>query len=482
MAVGRYGSPEAVVLDVSPVANYLLRQQQEKKLMQQQLDRQVNEDLSKLSLDGARPQDISVIRQRYDAFRDAAIQYKKALRDPKTRDTAEQNYINAKTQLNTLVAESKGAKEVDKQIYDFYGKNRDQINEDEFRKAIGLRKFAIGTPEYNQAKDYDMSSIAFKPEQFQADKWENVINTAIKPQTVTTPTKLPNGQIEVQKKRMVDPRALSEVISGLYDSDLGHGKKYWDSQFGALQPEDKSIYEDYMNKYLPGFEITTPKELAIAAKMYGRIEQDLGAQITGTDRSRIEAFQRQMQAEREARADARQAKSLAAQSENKNKEDYYVEDDIAANMANNNRQGVIAPFKSVIAPGNEVAYIREGDGINDKSRIDRMYNQVKKYAKDAETKLMTREQFGKGVIVVQVPSLDKDKNPIPGQYQYMAVSRVNKNPQSRINALLNYASGGATKLLPSKYYKGKLNPPAIQQQTIEAAYTPGQFDDVEEEN
>lgn len=459
MAVGRYGNAEAVVLDTSQVANYLLRQQQEKKLMQQQLDRQVNDDLTKLSFDGARSQDYSTIRQGYDAFKNAAIQYKKALRDPKNRETAEQDYLNSKAQLNAMIGQSKEAKERTKQIYDFYAKNRDQINEDEFRSGIGLLNSPIGTPQFDQAKDYDISKVVFRPEQFQADKWENVINTAIKPQTITTPTKLANGQIEVQKKRMVDPRALSEVISGLYDSDLGHGKKYWDSQFTTLQPEDKSIYEDYMNKYLPGFEITTPKELAIAAKMYGRVEQDLGAQITGTDRARIEAFQRQMQAERESRSDARQARSLAARAARNSDGDYYVEDDIAANLATGNVDNVLQPFKSAASPGTVVTYIGDRVTGSDKKLVDRIYKDLKRDGVDSKTRMLTRAQLGEGAVIIAVPKVDsKTKEIIKGQYEYAALPRTTKNPQPLIRSLLDYAKGGVSKPLPAKYYKGRLGP------------------------
>lgn len=480
MAVGRYGSAEAVVVNLGPVAAYLAQQQQEKKAMQQQLDRQVNDDLSKLSLDGARSQDYSAIRQGYDAFKNAAIQYKKALRDPKHRDTAEQNYLNSKAQLNAMISQSKEAKDRTKQIYDFYAKNRDQINEDEFKSGVSLLNAPIGTPQFEQSRDYDISRIAFKPEQFQADKWQTIIGS-VKPQEVSMPTQLPNGQIVTEKKRMVDPRVLSTTISGLYDSDLGHGKKYWDTQFASLPPEDKQIYEEYLGKYLPGFEITNPKELAIAANMYGRVEQDLGRTITGSDRSRIESFQRQMQGEREARADARQAKSLAARAARQSDSNYYVEDDIAKNLSVGNVDNVLQPFRSEASPGTVVTYIGDRVTGSDRGAVDRIYDDLKKNGIDSRTRTISRKQLGEGAIIVAVPKINpKTKEIIKGQYEYKALPRTTKNPQPEIRALLDYARGGTAKPLPAKYYKGKLD--SQPEVVIESEYAPGEFDDIDEEN
>jgi hypothetical protein len=468
MAVGRYGTPEAVVLNQAPLMNFFLQQQQEKKAQAQLLDRQINEDMTKLSFDGARSQDYSTIRGGYDAFKNAAIQYKKALRDPKRRDAAEQEYLNSKAQLNALISQSKEAKERTKQIYDFYGKNRDQINEDEFRGSIGKLNAPIGTPQYEEAKQYDIGSIIFRPEQFDTNKWQDVIS-AVKPTEVTTPTTLPNGQIETRKKRVIDPMALSQVVAQAYEADYGRAKKFYNTQFSSLLPEDKQLYEDYARRYIPNFEIKTPKELAIAANMYGRIEQDLGRDIKGTDLNRREAFAREQQNRQIAAANARQQKELSARQK---KEDYYVEDDIAANLVAGERDNVIAPFESMASPGTVVTYVRDNDGINDKGRIDRIYEDMKKNGVAAKTRLMKRSQLGAGAIIVAVPKINPEtKEVVPGKYEYMAVSSQQNGLQTRINALLNYAKGGTSKPLPSKYYKGWITPPTTQEPDV--IYEPG---------
>lgn len=477
MGGGRYGNPEAVVLDFSPVTTYLAQQQQIRQAQQQQLDRQVNEDLTKLSFDGARTQDYSAIRSGYDTFKNAAIQYKKSLSDPRLRDRAEQDYLNSKANLNNLIAQSKEAKERTKGIYDFYAKNREQINDDEFKKGISLLNSPIGTQEYENSKGYDISSIIFKPEQFESAKWQPIINS-VKPVEVSSAKELANGQILTQKKRVINPQAFAQTVEGLYNSDLGHGKKYWDDQFNTVPPEEKEVYEEYLDKYIPGFQIKEPKDLAVASYAYGRLEQDMGEDLKGVNRTRMENFQREMQ----RRIDDRLDKRIAALSKKDEEKNYYVVDDIAKSLANGNGQAAISPLLSEASSGVNVAYIADNDGINSSGRIDRIYADIKKNGVDAKTRQLSRKQLGEGTIIVAVPKIDPEtKAVVPGAYDYMAVHKGEKFPQPRINALYNYAKGGEVKPLPQKYYKDKLtdrNTKILQNQT----YGPAQLNDVEEED
>lgn len=477
MATGRYGTPEAVVLDFSPVTAYLAQQQQIRQAAQQQLDKQINEDLTKLNFDGARTQDYSAIRSGYDAFKNSAIKYKKALKDPKLRDAAEQEYLNSKANLNNIVAQSKEAKERTKSIYEFYAKNRDEINYDEFKSSIAMLNSPIGSPQYEQGRNYDISSVIFKPEQFDANKWQNLVDN-IKPREVSSPKTLANGQILTSKKKMYDPIALQQIITQGYNADYGNAKKFYDRQFKTLDPNDKVIYEEYAQKYIPNFVINTAEDLAVASNIYGRIEQDMGSDIKGTDRTRIENFQREMQARIDDRLDKRIA-ALAKKDEDKN---YYVVDSMAKALSEDDGETAIAPILADRSPGVIVRYVSNKSGGKDKGLVDRIYKDLKKDGVDSDTRFLTRKQIGDGVIVVAVPKVNPEtKEVVRGQYEYMAVPKNDKFPQPKLNALINYAKGGEIKQLPQKYYKNKLGQDLNSGILSNQAYGPAQLDDADNE-
>jgi len=471
MAVGRYGSAEAVVLPLNGVLAMFQQQQQERRLLQQQLDKQVNEDLSKLSFDGVRPNDYPIIRQKYDAYKDAAIRYKKSLRDPKTRDQAERDYINSKSDLNAFIGQSKSAKEQKKGIIEFWGKNRENIDPTEFAKINSLLDAPVGSPEYEQAKNIDISNLVFKPEKYDPKKIGDLIAT-IKPVETKTATPLANGQISYVNKKIVPPTAISTIIGNAYDNDYENTKKYYDAQFSILPEEDKSIYETYAAQYIPGFKIETPKDLAIAQNMYGRVDQGIEQGVKGTDRSRIERFAREQQSRQIAAADARQARALATRASAKS-DGYYVVNDIAAGMKSGNVKGALAPFESYASPGTVVTFLKRGQV--DEGMLDRVYEDVKRDGVDAKTRMIPKSAFKNGTLIVAVPKIDpKTKETLKG-YEYMAVPASEKNLQSRINAMLNYARGGAIKPLPDKFFKGK-----ILTQEPDVIYTPGTLDDADE--
>ncbi len=474
MAGVRYGNPEAVVLDLSGVAAMFQQQQQQKRLVQQQLDKQINDDLSKLSFEGVRPQDYQAIRQRYDAYRDAAINYKKALRDPRMRDQAEQEYINSKSELNTAVGKSKSRKEAVKGVIDFWGKNRDQIDPTEFAKTKSLLDAPLGTKEFDDADGIDVTSLVFKPDQYDPKKLSDLIGT-IKPVENNVTTQLPNGQFSYVNKKIIPPNTLAGLVGDAYENDYANTKKYFDSKFNTLPPEERSIYEDYAKQYIPDFAINSPKDLAIAQNMYGRLDVGSEQGIKGRDVSRAEKFAMEQQARQIAAVNRRQNIWLQSQKDNRDKEDYFVVDDIARNMVAGNAAAALAPFQSNISPGTEVRYVKDGDPW-----LESLYKDLKKGGVDAYTRKLSKEAFKKGTIIVAVPKIDPEtKEPIKDHYEIMAVSASDKAPQSRINAALNYARGGTIKPLPDKYYKDRLSNPQTGLMNMPGYFNP---DNEDEEN
>jgi hypothetical protein len=473
MALGRYGSPEAVVLDLSGVAAMFQQQQQQRKLNQQLVDKQVNEDLSKLSLDGVRPQDYQVIRQKYDQYKDAAINYKKALRDPRTRDQAEQSYINSKTDLSTAIGRSKSRKETAKGVIDFWGKNRDQIDADAFAKTKALIDAPLGSKEFDEADNIDISNLVFKPEKYDPKKIADLVGS-IKPVENNVTTQLPNGQFSYSKSKVLPAGTISAIVGQAYDTDYENTKKYYDTQFQTLPEEDRAIYEDYAKRYIPDFSIQSPKDLAIAENMYGRVELGLDKGIKGRDVSRAENFQRAQQARQIAATDRRQERLIKSQQDKKANGDYYVVDDIAQNLRVGNVKNALAPFESYASPGTLVTFVKSGQ--TDEGVLDRVYNDIQRDGVDSKTRMISKSMFKNGAVIVAVPKVDAEtKEVIKGQYEYMAVPSGERNLESRINAMLNYARGGTNKPLPDKFYKGRIEP------TVEDAVTPGYLDDADPE-
>lgn len=455
MAKGYYGNAEAVVFNQAPFFNYFQQQQQRKKLEQQAIDKQINDDLAKLTPEGMRPQDVDSFLKGYQELKDLSIRYRDAIRNPAKNPAQWREYQERKANLTGDVAESKGAKEAEKSFYDFYLKYRDDIDLDSYRATMKDYKAPIRTPEHERVKNFDLTQTLFKPEKFDQIKWQALMDT-VKADDIKITNELPTGQQNVRTLRKVNPTALASLVSGAFESDTLNAKKFYTHQFQNASPDDLEALEEYSRKHLdPNFAITSPKDYAIAANLYGKAERDLGSTVTGAPWKSMQAA-----------ADARQrrgfqhAEQMAAQrAAQKNKDDYIWEADMESALKNADTANVrrLATRLDVATPGVERVYLKEG--LTKGWAMRRMKRALAENGVDGKTKYISKADLKAGVLVVLVPKVDKktggrikDKYG-KDEYDVMAVSAQDENIKNRLNALKTYAQGGTLKGLDEKIYE-----------------------------
>lgn len=458
ISVPRVGAGEAQVFNVAPFVNYYLREQQQKKLEQQAINKQVSDDLAKYSTEGLRQQDVPKFLNEYQNLKNLSIQYRDAIRNPAQNPKAWSEYQDAKNRLTGLIAESKAAKENTKSLYDFRAHNLDKLDDDAFKQAMGLYNAPVGSPEHEQTKTFDQSQLIFKAPKMDVAKLYAPLSQ-LKPQENQTAEQLPNGQIRKTRTKQVDPGAIAQYMAAAYDSDMLNSKKGFNDLFSNTTPEQTAQLEEYAKQYYdPNFQIKTPKDLAIASGLFGRVNPSSLNDIGGTDQSRREAFARAQQARSFAHQDAMAEKSATR----KEKDDYLWENDIAGALKSGDVENVrrLSTRLETSTPGVEKVFLKEG--ATKQSALNVFKKDLKTYGVDGTTKFLKPEDYKAGVLVVAVPKYGKDANGNEIQtknkagrpeYEYLAVSARDPYLQSRLNKLKSYAQGGTMKPLSDKIFK-----------------------------
>lgn len=463
MAKGYYGNAEAVVYNLGQYADYFARQRQQKKMEEQALDKQINADLAKLSADGMRQQDVDGFLKNYQTLKNMSIQFRDAIRNPAQNPKAWQAYQNQKNELMSLIADSKAAKENTKALYDFRAKNFDKLDDDEFKRTMLLYNAPIGTAEHEGVRNFDQSQLVFKPERFDQQGWQKLIDT-IKPVQRKSSTELPTGQQQVTTVSNTDPRALSTLVGDAFDNDYLHSRKFYTNQYEQASPEQISGLEEYARKYYdPNFTIATPKDFAVAANLYGRVERDMGSTVSGS------AWRSQ-----QAAADARQRRALAQQRElatRKDKDDDFLwemETEKALKGSDTENVRRLTSRLETSTPGVERMFLKEGETTQ--GAMKTMKKELRYRGIDGKTKYLTPADYKAGVIVVSVPRVDKDGNRIKNskgldEYEHMAVSARDPYLKTRLNKIKTYAQGTSLKPLSDKIFQQEarvLELPAIE--------------------
>ncbi len=472
-----YANGEAVVFDPNPVINILLRDQQQKQAQNLALEQQIRADMNKLKPDGIRSVDTPEYTKAYQNMQNAGIKYRLTAantKDPLKRAQAYNEFQNYISDVTGLINESKEAKEREKLGYGFYSKNADKLDLDSYNNYMTGVKSPVRSGAYVNTQGKDISSVLFNPENFNAQKLATLYGSVKPTEKIVDQKELPTGQFKVSKVKYTDPKALAQIASTAFDGDYAHMKKFYTTQYEHALPGEIENLQSYTQKYLdPNFQITSPKEYAIASALYGKVEQDMGAETKGSAwRSQIAA------------ANARQANSQQFQREmytqrkndKGNKDIRFAVDDMAEGLRLGETARVIGPLEGAAKSDTRVRWIARGV-MNDKL-MDELYRAMRINGSDNVTKNITREEFENGIAVVAVPKLDKNKKPIKGQFTYMAIPQDYANPQERLNKMINFASGGNGKPLPQNWYNQHLG------QSTEIAdeeVSEGEFDDTSED-
>lgn len=441
------GRGEAQIFNLSPYLNLYLQEQQQKKLENRAIEKQIDDDLARYTPEGMRPQDVDQFLDQYQKMKSFRVQNAESLRNPSKNVNSWNQYQDMKSRLTKLVAESKAAKENTKSLYDFRGRNLDKLDDDAFKQAMGLYNAPIGTPEHDQARNFDQSQLVFKAPKMDLIKLYQPLN-ALRPEETQDVQSLPTGQFRKLKTRQINPGAVAQYMSAAYDTDLLNAKKGFDDMFNNTPEDQRLLLEDYARKYYdPNFVIETPKDLAVASGLYGRVKPVESEDIGGSPYLSNQAFQREQQKRQFAHSEKMQRDRDAK------KDKYIWETEIANYMKQGDTQNVrrLATELESSTPGVERVFLKEGETT--RGALKTFKRELKQKGLDGKTKYLTDADFKTGVLVVAVPKLDKDKNPIPNQYEYLAVSAKDPNIQNRLNKLKNYALGGAIKPLTDKIYE-----------------------------
>lgn len=454
------GNAEAVVFNPGPFLSYLQQEQQRKRLENQAIDKQISDDLSKYTADGLRQQDVPQFLNQYQNLKNLSIQYRDAIRNPAKNPKVYNEYQNAKSKLTGLIAESKAAKENTKALYDFRAKNLDKLDDDAFKQAMVLYNAPVGSSDHDQAKNFDQSQLVFKAPKMDLAKLYAPLSQ-IKPEETQTIEQLPTGQYRKIRTKQVSPGAIAQYMASAYDTDLLNSKKGFNDMYANTPDDQKLLLEDYAKKYYdPNFQIKTPKDLAVAAGLYGRANKSTVDDMGGSPYLANQAFQRQQQ----ARSFAHSEKMAADAADRKDNGGYIWENDIAKSMQTGDTQNVrrLATELESSTPGVERVFLKDGETTQGAMRVFK--RELKVRGLDGKTKNLNDADFKSGVLVVAVPKTDKEGNRIKNKankdvYEYIAVSSRDPYLQNRLNKLKNYAIGGAIKPLTDKIYQ-QANQPA----------------------
>lgn len=469
MAKGHYGNAEAVVLNPQPFVNFFLRQQQQKRLDKQALDKQINDDLTKLSPDGMRQQDVDPFLRQYQNLKNLSIEYRDAIRNPAQNPKAWRDYQNNKSQLMGTIAKSKSRKEGKKALIDFYNKNHDKIDTDTFRQAMNKYDAPVGTPEFDEMEDFDPTDTLFKAPQMDLNKLYTPINQ-LKPEESQEIQQLPNGQVRKIRTKQINPGAVAQYMSMAYGSDSNNAKKYFDDLYNTIPTERLTQLEDYAQQHFdPEFTVKSPEDLAVASGIYGRVNKNVLNDLTGADLNRRESFQQRLQNQRLDRADLRAERSAGRKDA---KDSYIWEANMGEAMQHDDFPAIEKLYTELESstPGVEKVYLKEG--ATPANIIKTWKRNMGETGLDGKTKTLKDADFKSGVLVVAVPKIVKDVNGNEvkakdargrDQYEYMAVSSRDPYKANRLNKLKNYALGGSIKPLSDKIYKNLEAQPVREQ-------------------
>lgn len=441
-----YGNAEATVFNFGPLTQVALQQAAQKRAENLYLDRQIATEQAKLTPAGIRPQDVPVFLKQYQAVKDMSIRNRDAIRNPAKNPQAYQDYQNALGQLQATIAESKGAKEMNKAAYGFYSKNAQKIDQDAFRAAAADFNAPIGTPEFERGKNYDITQAIWKPAQFDQGKWQTFLNAAVKPVDRISNEELPTGQHRNTKVQYKNPTAIANVVGQAYENDLQHAKKFYDDQFEKIDDPHKQELESYAQKYIPDFKINNGEDLAIADNMYGQVEKDMGEQVVGSPYKANQAFQAAQQQRSFAHQETMFDKQQAAKGEND--KNYSVLPDMDKMLKAGRFKEALAPLEAA-TPGTQSLVFKNRHSPADALVV--MKKELKKNGIDATTRNISEEDFNNGVLVTAVPRMNpvspkeilkvKDKNGIPQTvFDYMATPVNKSNIQPRLQQHINFSS------------------------------------------
>lgn len=430
---------EAVVLPTQGVTNMFLQQMERNKLHEQQLNKQIQDNMATYDPNKVRDQDLDGFYKRWQNVKDLSMKYRDAYKNPRGNVDKIRELDAAKNDLMAYINKSKGAKDFQKQVDDLYVKHPDKVNLEDFVSKRNLVSTPLDSPEYDKVQgmnitDFQFNAAKFDPAKFYAPVYKN------NPLSIQSAQNIgPNGEILTSKRRIRDLNGTLNDISLGYDADYQGAKKGFDVLFKQSTPEDKAALTKVMQNVIPGFEINTPKDLAIATGMAGKMQVNMGQVQTGETGAAKEGRARRNQAYGAALSQGNWMKRQAITGMSKENKQKWIP--LMSDALKTKDPSLVANYigeLSDAAPGVEYGYINKEIYNQDRAKNKDL---VKTIVTDraSERDILKADDLNRGFIYAKVPD-GKDKNGNV-KYKYMIASPSRNDLPNSLNRILNAARG-----------------------------------------
>lgn len=443
------GFGEAQVLPTTGATNFFLQQIERNRQNELALDKQIADSLSKYDPSKIRDQDMEGYYSRYQKLKDLMVRNRDVFKNPLKNVDKIREIDEARNSLASFINTSKGAKEFQKQVDDFYTKNAGKVQLDDFIAKRNLLASPIDSEGWNK-RPLNITDFQFKKEDFNPGAFYDIAYKANPMKIVSSVSTRPDGLMLTNRKSVRDAAGLANTIRLQYDSNWKGAKNYFDEAFAELTPEEKSYYEKTLQPYYPGFEVNTPADLAVARGAVGKIELDMGASQTGYTQSAREASQKRVisfsASVRDAMDQRREARAAARKSA---KESQWTS--LMSGALRTGDRGVIDRYISElddVSPGVSYGYINMGTALQSSDpttglRDAALLKDIERNAASAKD-APTAADVNKGILYIKVPNKKGDG------YKYLITSPARGNIDNALNRMLN-AARGTKKFLNDNY-------------------------------
>lgn len=271
------GYGEAQVFNTSAPIQLFLQQQMIEKKREDDVLKQLGDQLSKLDVSGIRPVDMKDISRLYDEYKNYAIQNKDAFANPSKNFD---RYVKGQEMFNNLLNATSLAKqevEAQKKIFNLSASRPDVYNPEQVKKILSTRQnVSVLNPNYKPLNDFDI----FNAMDYNLDKlYYDPLRKAHKEQTFTIEGKAPDELYKLSGFKDYTP--LISDAAHKYDLLPTGAQKKFEALFNSLSPDDLQQMNQQIQKILPpeirdNIQIKSPKDYAIATYIMQRPTQELG--------------------------------------------------------------------------------------------------------------------------------------------------------------------------------------------------------------
>lgn len=431
---------EAVVLPTMGATNAILQSIQRRKQEEALTQKQIADNLATYDPNKIRDEDLPGFYDRYSKLKDLSMRYKDALRNPAKNIEQLRQLDQARNDLGAYIVKSKARKDFQAKADALYTGHAKDLNMDDFLAKRKLLSLPIDDPNSDKAPaditDFKLNTGDLNMQKFYAPVYKDNPLSTKKSQSIG-----PNGEILTKVQRVRDIEGTLRSISSLYDNDHSNAQKGFEQIFEQMPDQERASLTNSMQSIIPGFKVDSPKNLAIANGMIGKMLLDGGQVQNGYTLAAQEAKSRRLQ-DRSAGIQQslwEQRRSIANSDKSKAKQPWIPKMSAAMKTNDPNVVQTYIGELSDAAPGVEYGFMNK-DVYNSDSQSSK--NLIEKITRDrAGARDIPRPaDLERGFIYVKVP-VARQKGGKNITYRYMIASPSRKDLPNSLNRILNAARG-----------------------------------------